>query len=178
MTRGSARPCRPEGPLRGGPPHLTGMVPHNEMERRMARSLGDRCHMLWLALYGGDCDFDDLSVALAQMLGWVVPPDADLSEILSGSAHTINECDLPWTTLRGMAIAVFETVRHDAGREVADFDPRTWEEAVDDALFATGACRACTLGVPGTSAQHRSLAGWVLHRRTSWAQVESAMTAR
>lgn len=178
MARQRSQGCRPTSTLTGGPPHLTGAVSHSDVERRMARSIGERCHVLWIGLYGGDCDFDDLYVGLAEKLGWVCPPDADLDAVLCGAGTTIDACTLPWTSLRTLAISVFDAYRAGESRELSSFDPRTWEEAVDDALFATGPCRACVLGVPGTSAEHRELAGWVLHRRTSWSKIEAVMRPR
>lgn len=167
--------CRRSGKATGGPPELTGRIAFDDLERRMAAGNTSRCHTLWVALYGAQCDFDDLHVALAEQLGLVLNEHDDLSSLLSSTHDTVENCELGWDQLRRLAISLFWEHRADSAVEVAAFDPRTWEQATDDCLFDAGGCIACAIGVPGDVSDHRTLAGWVLHRRTSWDQVAAAV---
>lgn len=171
-------PCPRPSQLSGGPDHLRGRVAHGEVERRMAGSLSERCHLLWMALYGSDCDFDDCHVALAEKLGWEPSPEADLSTILGEVFDTIENSRLSWLKLRSLAVSVFEECRGDCAVEADSYDGRTWDQAVDDVLFRDGDCRLCGLGVPGTKKEHRDVAGWILHGQTSWARIEAVLRAQ
>jgi hypothetical protein len=164
-------PCRKTGKLHGGPAHLEGRVATDD-ERGLEHSTVGRCYKLWTVLYGSSCDFDDCLITLAEQLGWEDPNTASgLFEALGSAQSHIDQAGHTWLELRQLAIEVFNRCRATESIEVDRYDKRTWDQAIDDALFADGICKACALSVPGTEKQHRNLAGMILHRRTTWEKV-------
>jgi hypothetical protein len=163
--------CKKTGKLYGGPAHLEGRIAMDS-ERGLERSTIGRCYQLWTVLYGSACDFDDCLISLAEHLGWEDQnPTSGLFEALGSAQDHIERAGHTWLELRQLALDAFHRCRAGESVEVDRYDKRTWDQAVDDALFADGCCKACELSVPGTPKQHRKLAGMVLHHRTTWEQI-------
>lgn len=164
-------PCKKTGKLYGGPGHIEGRIARGD-ERGLEHSSIGRCYKLWTVLYGSSCDFDDCLITLAEQLGWEDTHGAGgLFEALGSAQAHIDQAGHTWIELRQLAINVFNLCRATESIEVDRYDKRTWDQAIDDVLFAEGGCKACALSVPGTTKQHRNLAGAILHHRTTWDQV-------
>ena len=173
-------PCRKTMRVSGGPPRLTGRVA-GPGELGLDESNISRCYLLWTALYGSNCDFDDCLFTLAERLGYNAETDGadlDFMESIYSAQSFIETVSQSWETLRKAASDVFFTLRADSAVEVEAYDGRSWDQAVTDALYISGSCEACRLRVPGTPKEHRELAGWVLHGRTTWPQVEQRVLSQ
>ena len=170
--------CRKKGKLFGGPPFLTGRVV-SDNERGLERSNIERCYRLWTVLYGAGCDFDDCLITLAKKLGWQEPAlDMDLFASLDSASEHIHNAGGSWQSMRQLAIDVFMTCRQEDSVETSSYDGRTWDQAVDDALFSEGSCMACSIGYPGGPRAHRSAAGMVLRGRMSWPKLQDLLAQR
>ena len=171
--------CRSLPYAPSGPPALTGRIARG-IETELQGGIAGRCHALWACLYGGDCDFDDCWFEFATLLGWSPPPTPDeqghdISSLLSSAGEYVVASTLSWRELRLLALEAFDRCRRDDEIPLDAYDGRTWDGVVTDTLYEAGRCRACMLGVPGTPREHRELAGWVLHGRTSWAQIAAVV---
>lgn len=170
--------CRKKAKLFGGPTLLAGRVV-SDNERGLERSNVERCYRLWTVLYGAGCDFDDCLLGLAKALGWQEPgADVGLFEYLDSAAEYIHDAGQEWSSLRQLAIDAFMTCRREESVETSSYDGRTWDQAVDDALYSEGSCKACAIGFPGAPRDHRRIAGVVLRGRTSWGKLQDDLARR
>lgn len=165
------RACRRPSHLSGGPPQLVGRLTYSETERKLARSVLDRCFVLWASLHGAEYDFDDCRMRLAERLGWSRGSCHDLDELLCQSAEVVEGSTIPWVDLRLLAIDVYLECNDGFAVELEELERRSKDEVVNDALFSSGACRLCTSGVPGSPAQHRELAWWALVGKLTFEQM-------
>lgn len=170
--------CRKKAKLHGGPTFLTGRVV-SDNERGLESSNIERCYRLWTVLYGAGCDFDDCLLELAKVLGWQEPgEDIGLFEVLDAAVEYIYNTGQAWSSLRQLAIDAFMTCRQTESVETSSYDGRTWDQAVDDALFSEGSCKACSIGYPGGPRAHRGVAGVVLRGRVSWSKLQDLLSHR
>lgn len=153
---------------RGGPGKTLGIVA-TDAEDGLQRDNAERCYKLWTVMYGAICDFDDCVVQLALKLGWA---DDGLGDLSPSSAHAwIVECGETWRELREKAVEAFYETRRDESVEPDRYDPRSWDEIIDDTLHADGECAACQRNLPGGSAGHKKLAKHVALGLQTWDQI-------
>jgi hypothetical protein len=168
-SNGACRPRR--GGRVAGPGRVTGIIARGETEASIGRSLNNRCYLLWLALNGSECDFDDCLVNLGRRLGWEPTDECGLSDVLAGAGGAIEAFTGGWVRLRIMAIEAYLEERGEHSVEIEAYEQRTWEEITEDTLFEDGRCIACSIGVPGGVRDHHRAAGWVAHGRTTWEEI-------
>lgn len=166
------RLCERDAPGTGGPPYPTGMTAH-ESERLLVRGTNThRTMRLWTLLRGSSSDFDDLTFAVAETLGWCPPPDADFCAALNGACEFTDTQE--WRSVRRAATQVFferYDAPDDACYDETAYDWRTWDERVVDVHFDEDVCRWCQMGVPGDFTFHREVSKAVACGRRTIAEV-------
>lgn len=163
----------------GGPPQATGR-PVSVYERPIVEGNHiSRCLRLWTNLRGASSDFDDLSFAVAETLGFArVPSPESFSADLNAADDFINR--QPWRKVRQSAVDTFferyDTPESDC-YEPDRLDWRTWDQRVADAQFLNGRCRWCQLGIGGGSTAHAEISGVVASGRRTVDDIERAAAA-
>lgn len=173
--QGATDPCKRVHPGReGGAIGPSGRWLSASERHVLGQTLGERLMCLWTVLNGAGCDFDDCWVATAEALGLQVDPTWHLPELLGAAGDVIDGAD--WGTLRVIGTDVFFSLRGDAPPYPHDkWDRRHFEEAVDDALFATAGCRMCERWPQVPLAEHREFARAVASGRLGWARIDSRL---
>lgn len=170
-------PCSPSLVERAPkPPPAERLVRTCEYERQvLGRTNTARCMAIWTNLRGAASDFDDLSFAVAEALGWRRGPGRDFVDDLNAVCEVADQAQ--WSTVRHIAVDVFMEVYAAPDRvvyESAELDWRSWDEIVDDAQFGTDGCPLCAIEVPAdldSPETHRRVASAVACGRVCWSDV-------